>query len=261
MSRIGNVTGASYSMNYNTRNKLENGIQHTLKRQDSEVGKEIEESLNDKIKKSRFFVKDRLYMTNGEDCIDDEAREVEISAPNYTAEDVRRDYEFITGVARDTVLAFPEGFLEKISKDMSGIKVNYYMDRKLNGYDSLVGFNELIIGEGSKINLEDGYSIQVFKGRYLICHNNKSMGVEDTIAGGKHYDFTNKYEGGIANYLYMLTSYGDGNITSMWLGQPSFKGAEKDFLQSIGIDTTKPFTINGTQFKYNPETGHARKTV
>lgn len=273
MYKLSSLTNSSYINNYKMENKsnvkFHNIVQNkTVDSSEKYLKDEKKNSSNRNLTDEEFreLIKTNLYIiTEGKIFSEEEAKKVGAIAV-WTGEDVKRDQEFLMSGPN----TFPSEWFDKDGNLIDGIafknkKANRYDNLKLSGHNSKVGFNELMIVEGSKIDLGNGYSVQIYDDRFLYCYKDVTISLEDKNPGGKHYSYLKEVVGvDFLNFLGMLTHHANGDITSMWLSQSSFRGSRKHFLENMGIDTTKPFTINGTEFKYvshNDGTGSVRQII
>ena len=272
MYRLSSFTNSSYINNYKMKNKSNVKFHNIVQNQNVDS---TEKYLKDEKKNSpnknltdeefRELLKTNLYViTEGKIFSEEESKKVGAIAV-WTGEDVKRDHEFLMSGPN----TFPSEWFDKDGNLIDGIafknkKANRYDNLKLSGHNSKVGFNELMVVEGSKVDLGNGYSIQIHDDRLLYCYKDITIRLEDMTPGGGHHSYLKEVGMEFSNFLNMLRHHANGDITSMWLNQPSFIGSRKHFLENMGIDTTKPFTINGTEFKYvshNDGTGSVRQII
>lgn len=265
MYKIGNPVYRNHMPSYNRASKLDGEFQNILEKQYSDELKEclddrkvsfLDKNLTDE--EFRILLKERLHViTEGRVFSNAEAERTGVKA-YFTGEDVKRDSEFLMGGSR---IFGPEWFDKNGNPIFSNAKANPYENLHLSGRNSKVAFNELEIGEGSKIDLGSGYSIQMHDGKNLYCYNNTTISHEDSAPGGKHHAFL-KDLGELNGFITFLTHHANGDITSMWLGR--YRDSQKEYLENMGIDTRKPFKINGKEFEYHLNdrgTGNVQKVI
>lgn len=231
----------NYMQNYNTVKKSDTGFDNTLKEQVKDEVEELLASKNSCMANEDFWklIKGGFYeLKDGRIVSDAEANKTGANEYVRTGEVVKRDQEFLMSGPN----TFNPAWFDKDGNLINGIA---FKNKKANAYENLY-----LSGCNSKVDLGNGYSIQIHDDRLLYCYRDVTMTLEDKTAGGKHYSYLVEEVGmEFAHFLGLLRHHADGNISSMWLNSARFSGSRKHFLENMGINTTKPFTINCQEFK------------
>lgn len=203
MYRLSSLTNSNYIKNYKMENKSNVKFHNIVQNQAIDNS---EKYLNDGKKNSsnknltdeefRELLKTNLYIiTEGKIFSEEEAKKIGAIAV-WTGEDVKRDSDFLMGGPR----TFNPEWFDKNGNLINGkafknTKANRYETLRLSGHNSKVGFNELMIVEGSKIDLGNGYSVQIYDDRLLYCYKDVTISLEDKNPGGKHYSYLKEVVG------------------------------------------------------------------
>jgi len=172
--------------------------------------------------------------------------------PEATERDVRNYLETNHGKPASRIISLEDWQIElafqlnSVGMSNPALTSNYQ-----RAPQALTGLNELWIGNGTRMTLNNGYSLMFDGEQAFMLRGGRGLELQDRVYGNP--DLSSIRE--IAHFANRLRHYANGTLPSGQFGN-GFPNANFH-LSAMGIDPANDFTINGVRMRF--ESGEIRR--